>query len=227
MKPILLAAGAAAIALLSPATADAKPGGGKGHTAVTANGHANAKAGGAARAETRARTDARAALRGRTRTGAAIDRSLDTNRNGIPDYRERALADLDGNGIADHRERRLVDLNRNGIADWRERWIDRDRDGIDDRAQNRYGGASCPPGLEKRELACVPPGQAAKMFARGERLPLNYRYYTDFAAIPERYRDDIPSGYLGDRYRYIYRGDRIYVVDRQDSIIRDIIDLLD
>ena len=78
---------------------------------------------------------------------------VDMNRNGVADWREQRLIDANGNGILDWRERRTVDINRNGVADWRERWIDRDRDGIDDRQEimaNRWGGANCPPGLAKK-----------------------------------------------------------------------------
>lgn len=119
--------------------------------------------------------------------------------------------------------RRMVDVNRNGVADWRERFIDRDRDGIDDRREanaRRYGGAVCPPGLEKKTPACVPPGQASRMFREGQRLPSGYRYYTDFDDIPLELRTRYT---LDDDYRYIYRDNRIYVVDPQTSLITRII----
>jgi len=71
---------------------------------------------------------------------AAAQNRYDRNANGVPDYRERAFADLNGNGILDHRERRVTDINRNGTADWRERWIDANRNRIDDRQEGyRYG----------------------------------------------------------------------------------------
>jgi hypothetical protein len=113
-------------------------------------------------------------------------------------------------------------LRRDGIRTW----TDRNRDGIDDRAQNRYGGAACPPGLANRNPACVPPGQARRAFREGQVLPRSYNYYTPYDAligrIPEAYRDDIPLN-----QRYIYRDDAVYVVDPTTRVVRSIIDLID
>jgi hypothetical protein len=178
---------------------------------------------GQVRTDVRARTDMRANARARTRTGASVDRSMDGNGNGIPDYRERTLADANNNGIPDYRERRLVDLNDNGIADYRERMIDRNGDGIDDRARGQYGGAACPPGLEKKTPACMPPGQASRTFRQGQRLPSSYDQYTEYNSIPPAYRSQVP--YL-DTNRYIYRDDRVYVVDPTTRTVTRIIDLL-
>lgn len=225
MRKLILMAGAAAMALGMPALAEAQ-GKGKGASArgqQTATVKRNANSQGQARATVKARTDARANARARTRTGATIDRRLDTNGNGIPDYRESRLADINNNGIPDFRERRMVDLNGNGIADFRERFIDRDRDGIDDRAENRYGGAACPPGLAKKDPACVPPGQARRMFEQGQRVPLGYDFYTDYNAIPLPYRSQVP---YTDGYRYIYRDNRVYIVDPATRLVTRIIDLL-
>ena len=216
-KMILMATAAAAMAFSMPALAQGK-GQSKGPSV---------KSTGQVSTNVRARTDARANVRARTRTGASVDRRLDTNGNGVPDYREQRLADVNGNGILDYRERRMVDTNGKGIADYRERLIDRNRDGVDDRAQNRYGGAACPPGLAKKTPACVPPGQARRLYNEGQRIPSSYNQYTNYNLIPENYRDDIPEMYRGDAYRYIYRDDRIYVVDRTSRIVRDIIDRLD
>lgn len=116
-----------------------------------------------------------------------------------------------------------LDIDRDGILDSRDRRVDRNRDGIDDRAQNRYGGAACPPGLAKKTPACVPPGQAKRMFEEGQRIPYGYNYFTDYNAIPEAYRTRVP---YSDDYRYIYRDDRVYVVDPTTRVVRSIIDLL-
>ena len=151
---------------------------------------------------------------------------IDVNRNGIADWREQRFADVNGNGILDYRERRTVDINRNGIADWRERWIDRDRDGRDDRQEammNRYGGAACPPGLAKKTPACTPPGQASRLFREGQRVPAQYRYYTPYANIPVNYRTQYS---LDPNYRYIYRNNQIYVVDPATSLVSRIINTI-
>ena len=155
-------------------------------------------------------------------------RGHDIDRNGVPDYRQRGYADLNGNGVLDYRERRVVDINRNGIADWRERWIDRNRNGVDDRREgyrysaSRYGGAACPPGLAKKTPACIPPGQATRLFREGQRVGNGYRYYTPYNNIPVGYRTTYN---LNDDYRYIYRNNYIYEVDPLTSIIRRIIGL--
>ena len=225
MSKLILIASAAAMAFSMPALAQGQ-GKGKGASAKAQQSVSvkrNARSMGQVRTDVRARTDMRANARARARTGASIDRSMDRNGNGIADYRERRLADLNNNGIADFRERRLVDLNGNGIADYRERWIDRDRDGIDDRAQGRHGGAACPPGLAKKTPACVPPGQANRTFREGQRLPSSYDRYTEYSMIPEAYRSQVP--YL-ETNRYIYRDDRVYIVDPATRIITRIINLI-
>jgi hypothetical protein len=117
---------------------------------------------------------------------------------------------------------RDTDRNRNGVADRLEqRPVDRNRDGIDDRAQYQYGGANCPPGLARRTPACVPPGQARRMFNQGQRIPANYGAFNSYNDIPLQYRSRVPSG-----YNYIYRDDSVYVVDPQTRIVRSIINLL-
>ena len=116
-----------------------------------------------------------------------------------------------------------VDGNRNGIIDSRERGF-RDRDGRDDRFEdgfdNRFAANNCPPGLAKKNNGCLPPGQAKRMFREGQRVPNGYDYYTDFDNIPQQYR----TQYNLDRnLRYIYRDDRIYVVDPRTSLIQRVI----
>lgn len=117
------------------------------------------------------------------------------------------------------------DANRNGILDSRERgYRDRDRDGLDDRFESRngrrYGANDCPPGLAKKNNGCLPPGQAKRRFAEGQRVPVGYNYYTDYANIPERYRTQYD---LDPTDRYIYRDNRIYVVDPRTSIVERVI----
>jgi hypothetical protein len=155
------------------------------------------------RSDGRARTDARANTRARARTGAAVDRRLDTDGDGIPDHRDR-----------------MTDRNRDGIDDRRQ-----DRDNVD-RNGNRYGGDVCPPGLANRTPACVPPGQARRMFREGQVLPNRYGNYVGYqdllGRLPESYRDDIP---VGD-FRYVYQNDAVYVVDARTRAVRTIIDIL-
>ena len=104
-----------------------------------------------------------------------------------------------------------------------QRSFDRNGDGIDDRAQNRYGGAACPPGLANRTPACIPPGQARRIFREGQRVPTNYRAFTSYNDIPLeiRQRYNIPDG-----SNYIYRDNSVYVVNPRTRLITDIINLL-
>jgi hypothetical protein len=174
MRTLIIMASAAAMAATMPAIAQARPG----------NGHAAHSTG--ARSNGHARTDSRAAARATTRTGASVDRRRDSDRDGIPDYRDRT----------------------------------------DNRRDTRYGGAACPPGLANRSPACVPPGQAQRMFRQGQVVPQTYRNYVGYndllGRLPESYRDDIPTG----DYRYIYGGDQVYVVDARTRLVRSIIDIL-
>jgi hypothetical protein len=105
-----------------------------------------------------------------------------------------------------------ADRNGNGILDSRERRA----------AGSRYGANACPPGLAKKNNGCLPPGQAKMLFTQGQRLPAGYDLFTDYGDIPAQYRDDIPETYRSGDYRYIYRDDRVYVVDRATRLVRAI-----
>lgn len=228
MKNIMMIASAAAMAMTMPALAQAQ-GKGKGASQrgdQTMSVKRNARSVGQARIDARGRTDARANLRARSRTGTAVDRRVDVNRNGIPDFREQRLADANGNGIADFREQRMVDVNRNGIADFREGFVDRNRDGVDDRAQNQFAGNICPPGLAKKTPACIPPGQAKRMFNQGQRLPANFSNLTDFDDLSPEFRDRLPGEFRSDNFDFIVRDNSVFVVDPTTRIVRSIIDLL-
>jgi predicted 2-oxoglutarate/Fe(II)-dependent dioxygenase YbiX len=64
----------------------------------------------------------------------------------------------------------------------------------------------------------VPPGQAARMFREGQRLPGDYRYYSELSDIPVDLRNQLPSG-----SRYIYRENTVYVVDPVTRLVTRII----
>ena len=160
---------------------------------------------------------------------AAAQSRYDRNGNGVPDYRERAYADLNGNGVPDYRDNRVIDINRNGIADWRERWIDSNRNRIDDRREGyRYKmnwtrDNSCQSGVAKRNNKCVSPKKVAQeQWKRGYRVPNDYGY-TSYNEIPMRYRNQYE---LNRNYNYVYRDNQIYVVNRRTSLVERIIDNL-
>jgi hypothetical protein len=204
MNKLILMAGAAALLGATPALAEK----GKGNSGAKANVAAKVSGGGKAKASAKANVNARG--------------MIDTNRNGIADWRERRLIDANGNGIPDFRERRTVDINNNGIADWRERLIDRNRDGIDDRQQamgNRYGGDVCPPGLARKSPACIPPGQVGRS---GTMVPTGWDFI-DYGNIPLSVRNQYN---LDDDYRYVYRDGRLYVVNPTTNLITRIINAI-
>ncbi len=68
----------------------------------------------------------------------------------------------------------------------------------------------------------MPPGQAKKMWNRGQRLPSNYLaapyYVTDYG------RYDLPPP--PPQYRYVYVEERVYLVDPRTQLIRDVLNVL-
>ena len=50
-------------------------------------------------------------------------------------------------------------------------FLDRDRQAVRDWWKDSYGPEGCPPGLAKKHNGCLPPGQAKKRYAVGQRLP--------------------------------------------------------
>jgi hypothetical protein len=136
-------------------------------------------------------------------------------------------------------ERRQIERIRDDRDDDRREWR-RDRDRDDDRVQrvrfgdrlgddddrwdddgNRRRFASCPPGLARKNNGCLPPGQAKKIFARGERLQSDwYRDYNLPASYRSLYYDNPDSYYRYDDNGYIYR------VNRQSNLVSGLIPLL-
>ena len=113
--------------------------------------------------------------------------------------------------LAVYNGRAIVDRNRNGIWD------------RDEALARRYGGALCPPGLAKKTVACMPRGQAKRMFREGQRLSSNYRYYTPYGNIPLALRERYD---LSDDYRYVYRNNVIYTVDPATRAVTNILNAI-
>ncbi len=97
---------------------------------------------------------------------------------------------------------------------------DRDGDGILDRNERHArGGQACPPGLAKKHNGCLPPGQAKKRFAIGERLPSSFNSYN----VPEQYRDQYRDT-NEDLFRY--NDGSLYRVDARTRLIEEVIRLI-
>ena len=118
------------------------------------------------------------------------------------------FAVVDGNDIV-----RVREVNR-GVV----RVRDIDRDDLFVRNLG-FGVGGCPPGLAKKAIACMPPGQAAKLV--GQPLVVANRYGAlEAVPVPLRsfYYDD-------DDYYYRYGGGYMYRVDRSDNLIAAMIPL--
>jgi hypothetical protein len=99
--------------------------------------------------------------------------------------------------------------DRDGGYDRDGRYDRDDRNDRDDRWSNNDRRDRCPPGLERKNNGCLPPGQAMK---QGDRY--NNQYDRVPARYGERYADT-------NRYLYRYNDGRIYQVDRRsDRIVR-------
>lgn len=86
--------------------------------------------------------------------------------------------------------------------------------------RNGYGVGGCPPGLAKKSPACVPPGQAKKLFNVGQRVPQSFNGYTPYSQVPS----DLRRQYgLGNDDRYIYRDNNLYRVDPRTKIVEQIL----
>ncbi|HEX8625807.1 MAG TPA: hypothetical protein VF782_12120, partial [Allosphingosinicella sp.] len=114
-------------------------------------------------------------------------------------------------------ERRQDHFVRRGGGDQRDfRRIGRDREDYrrmpdfrpDHRRYSNYD-RSCPPGLARKGNGCLPPGQAKKHFARGQRIEREwFEGYRMPLAYQSFYQDTPDYYYSYDDSGYIYRADR-------------------
>ena len=90
---------------------------------------------------------------------------------------------------------------------------DRDRDAVRTWYRNEHAAGRCPPGLEKKNNGCLPPGQAKKMWNMGEPLPPQVVYYP----IPrELYTQLTPPPY---GYEYVRVDDDILMMQTANRLI--------
>jgi len=221
MSKWILAAGAAAIALATPALAD--PGGNNGKGGGNDHGPkagqvdrgGNAKAehkGHAARAdrpEKAQRLEARGGSddrqfakrddRGKNDQGKAWDKARGNDRVAVRGN-ERVVKGKDRADVRYDDDRDVV-----RIVDRRDdrRFVSNDFD-----RRGLIGG--CPPGLAKKNNGCLPPGQARKLV--GSLLPAAYTASMLDGPYRQWYQDN-------DRYYYRNDGDYIYRVNRDGGLI--------
>ncbi len=85
-----------------------------------------------------------------------------------------------------------------------------------------YGVGGCPPGLAKKSPACVPPGQAKKLFGIGQRVPLGYQGLLGYDSLPSAVRNSY--GRQLDPYsRYIYDNNYLYRVDPRTMLVQQVL----
>lgn len=87
------------------------------------------------------------------------------------------------------------------------------------RALRDIRSKACPPGLAKKNTGCLPPGQ----WRKGDRLPDSWvRNYVRYGQLPYSYR----SRYDYDSSnRYIYRDNRVFVIDAASRVVQSIFGL--
>ena len=205
MSKWFLAAGAAAIALATPVLAD--PGGNKGKGGDDRGPKAakvergGGQGGGqvqVARAERPGKGSARLEARGPSgdrASGKSLGKSLDKSADRGPELRGKDRQATNGR-----------DYDRDSL---------RDRDDVffarNDNARDGRGLVNgCPPGLDKKNNDCLPPGQARKLV--GSILPAAFGANMLDGPFRQWYQDN-------DQYTFRNDGDYIYRVNRQGGLI--------
>jgi hypothetical protein len=83
-----------------------------------------------------------------------------------------------------------------------------------------YGHGGCPPGLAKKAIPCVPPGQAKKLYNVGQRFPSGYGSALGYNQIPY----DLRSQYGLNPYGNYYYGDGyLYRVNPRTMLLQQVV----
>jgi len=85
-----------------------------------------------------------------------------------------------------------------------------------------YGVGGCPPGLAKKAVPCVPPGQAKKLGV-GQRMPRGYANRYGYNQIPYALRNQYG---LNPYNNYYYNNGYLYGVDPRTMIVQQAISAL-
>jgi hypothetical protein len=86
-----------------------------------------------------------------------------------------------------------------------------------------YGAGGCPRGLAKKAVACVPPGQAKKLYNVGQRLPQGYGTPYGYNQIPSSVRSQYG---LSSNQNYYYGNGYLYGVDPRTMLVRQAVSAL-
>lgn len=199
MSKVLLAIGAAALAFTAPAYADRDNKGGQGGD----------KGGKSAQAERGNSGKGGQSMKAERGNGGGKDRRQ-------ADFGDRGEAKIKGESRkAEMKGSDRKDFGRNGRGDDRN-----DRVRIVERNFNDFGRGrgfnGCPPGLDKKDNGCLPPGQAKKYL--GARIQSNFAD----SLVPYQYR----SWYRDDDNHFYRSGDGfMYRVSRSNNLVDGIIPL--
>jgi len=83
-----------------------------------------------------------------------------------------------------------------------------------------FGAGGCPPGLAKKAIPCIPPGQAKKMYGIGQRLPAGAFSPYSYNRIPYDLRRQYGLAANGS---YYYGDGYLYRVDPRTMLVRQVI----
>ena len=76
-----------------------------------------------------------------------------------------------------------------------------------------HGAVGCPPGLQKKNAPCMPPGRYKKLFEIGERVPTGYKGLMPYGALPYGLRMGY-GGTLDRQARYVFSAKPIVVAGK-------------
>ena len=82
-----------------------------------------------------------------------------------------------------------------------------------------WGNRNCPPGLDKKDNGCLPPGIAKKRYDVGDRWNGNYRPWA-YNQVPLDWRNQYG---LDPANRYYYRDGYLYSVDPRNRLVESVI----
>lgn len=97
------------------------------------------------------------------------------------------------------------------------RFNDHDRDLVVTYFRDETAAGRCPPGLAKKNNGCLPPGQAKKIWGRGEYVPAGYDIYDLPTPLYERLSPP-PAG-----YRYVVVDGDVLLMEAATRLIVDLI----
>jgi hypothetical protein len=201
MTRLFLAAGAAALAIAAPATAErgGHGGGNKAHAAKAERGGGKAHAAKAQRRGGGFKASAKADRRGGQRF-AAVDRKGRAAKSDRRDGRDQRIAN------------RIDRRDGVRVRDFR------GEDRFDRRFASRGLIDGCPPGLAKKHDGCLPPGHAKRLDLIGRVIPSAYSRGIVPLGLRDLYRDN-------DDYYYRYGDGYMYRVDRRTNLVASLLPL--